>query len=243
MTDHDENIARAIDADALAGDDGEADRVEDYLLRHPDFFVARGELLRGLTAPPRWGGATVVDLHRYQVESLRGEMEGLRDCASEVIETSRANLAIQSRTHAAVLALVAAPDLEALLHVISEDLPIVLGVDVAVLAVERGLSVSPLVAGVRHCPTGAADTLLGEGRDVRLLRHFGDDGTLFGAAAGLVRSAALARLACGPIAPAGILAFGSRADGGFHPKQGTELLRFLAKVVEVCLYRLIPAQA
>ena len=43
-------------------------------------------------------------MQRYMVESLRGEIAGLRDCANEVIETSRANLAIQTRTHAAVLA-------------------------------------------------------------------------------------------------------------------------------------------
>jgi len=240
MTDHDENIARAITLDAASVNACEAERIEEYLLRHPDFFVGRADLLRGLTAPARWSGEAVVDLHRFQVESLRDEMEGLRDCASEVIETSRANLAIQGRTHAAVLALVAATDVDALVHVVAEDLPILLGVDVVVVAVERGAGVSPLIPGVRYCPMGTVHALLGDG-DVRLLRQIYDDGALFGAAAGLVRSAALVRIACEPIASVGMLAFGSRADGGFHPKQGTELLRFLAKVVEVCLYRMLAA--
>ena len=89
-----------------------------------------------MTPPARWSGDTVVDMQRYMVESLRGEIAGLRDCANEVIETSRANLAIQSRTHAAVLALVAAPDIDQLIRAVSDDLPILLDVDVAVLSIE-----------------------------------------------------------------------------------------------------------
>ena len=88
------------------------EQVVAYLREHPDFFAQRAALLQIMTPPARWSGDTVVDMQRYMVESLRGEIAGLRDCANEVIETSRANLAIQSRTHAAVLALVAAPDLD-----------------------------------------------------------------------------------------------------------------------------------
>ena len=40
--------------------------------------------------------------------------------------------------------------------------------------------------------------------------------------------------------PVGLLGFGCRRDGAFHPGQGTELLRFLAKIVEVCVARLLP---
>jgi uncharacterized protein YigA (DUF484 family) len=59
----------------------------------------------------------------------------------------------------------------------------------------------------------------------------------------LTPAAALARVRCGADVPAGVLAFGSRRDNAFHPGQGTELLRLLAKVVEVCLIRLLPILA
>src|SRR5512144_3028568 len=124
---------------ALPAGDAEVDggvteeQVADYLREHPDFFTQRASLLQAMTPPDRWTGDTVIDMQRYMVESLRGEIAGLRDCAHEVIETSRANLAIQTRTHAAVLALIAAADIDQLLRAVTDDLPILLGVDVAVL--------------------------------------------------------------------------------------------------------------
>lgn len=220
-----------------------AEQVTVYLQRHPEFFAQRAELLQAMMPPARWSGDTVVDMQRYMVESLRGEIEGLRDCANEVIETSRANLATQARTHAAVLALVAAPDLEHLLGAVSDDLPILLDVDVAMLSVEPAPGLELLIGGIGRLRAGDVDGFIGPGRDVALYREMADDGTIFGAGAGLVRSAALARVRCGEEAPVGLLAFGSRRDGCFHPGQGTELLRFLAKVVEVCLVRLLPIPA
>ena len=234
---------------ALTVDDVEVDsavteeQVADYLRDHPDFFAQRPALLQEMTPPDRWTGDTVVDMQRYMVESLRGEIAGLRDCAHEVIETSRANLAIQTRTHAAVLALVAAGDMDHLIRAVTDDLPILLDVDVAVLGVEPSPGLELMIGGIGRLHSGDVDRFVGSGRDVALYREMADDGTLFGAGAGLVRSAALARVRCGEDVPVGVLAFGSRRDNAFHPGQGTELLRFLAKVVEVCLVRLLPIPA
>jgi hypothetical protein len=219
------------------------EQVADYLRGHPDFFTQRSALLQAMTPPDRWTGDTVIDMQRYMVESLRGEIAGLRDCAHEVIETSRANLAIQTRTHAAVLALVAAPDMDHLIRAVTDDLPILLDVDVAVLSVEPAAGLELMIGGIGRLHGGDVDRFVGPGRDVALYQEMADDGTLFGAGAGLVRSAALARVRCGEDVPVGVLAFGSRRDSAFHPGQGTELLRFLAKVVEVCLVRLLPIPA
>ena len=198
------------------------EQVVEYLRQHPDFFADRAELLQIMTPPVRWSGDTVVDMQRYMVESLRGEIAGLRDCANEVIETSRANLAIQSRTHAAVLALVAVPDLDHLIRAVCDDLPILLDVDVAMLSLEPAPALELMIGGIGRLQSGDVERFVG---------------------AGLVRSAALARIRCGEEAPVGLLAFGSRRDAAFHPGQGTELLRFLAKVVEVCLVRMLPTPA
>ena len=219
------------------------EQVVEYLRQHPDFFAERAALLQTMTPPGRWSGDTVVDMQRYMVESLRGEIAGLRDCANEVIETSRANLAIQSRTHAAVLALVAVPDLDHLIRAVCDDLPILLDVDVALLSLEPAPALELMIGGIGRLQSGDVERVVGAGRDVALYREMADDGTLFGPGAGLVRSAALARIRCGECAPAGLLAFGSRRDAAFHPGQGTELLRFLAKVVEVCLVRVLPVPA
>lgn len=239
--DNDQRFGAVLARGVLASDPDLSDeRVEEYLRDHPDFFMPRADLLQAMTPPARWSGSTVVDMQRYMVESLRGEIAGLRDCANEVIETSRANLATQARTHAAVLALVASPDIDTVVRAVADDLPILLDVDVALLSIEPGPGVEPMIGGIGRLRTGDVDRFLGVGRDVSLYREMVDDGTVFGEGAGLVRSAALTRVRCGDDGPVGILAFGSRRDGAFHPGQGTELLRFLSRVVEACLCRLQP---
>ena len=99
----------------------------------------------------------------------------------------------------------------------------------------------PPVAGVvgedvRLFAGGTVDRLLGGAdQDVALVRDMTDDGTVFAAAAGLVRSAALARLRPDPTTPVGLLALGSRKRA-FHPGQGTELIGFMARMLECCVH-------
>jgi len=227
---------------AAAEEDNELDaqRVASYLRRHPDFLARNADLLKGMAAPDRWSGDEVVDIQRYMVESLRGELDGLRNCTQEVIEISRTNLASQSRTHAAVLALLAAADLDQLSRVVVDDLPLLLDIDIAVLGFEpseRG----PLVAAeIRGLSAGVTDRLVGTGKDIALCKAMIDDEGLFGAALTLVRSGAIARLRPGADAPPGVLALGSRDEAAFHPGQGTKLITFLARVTERCVQRLLP---
>ena len=70
--------------------------------------------------------------------------------------------------------------------------------------------------------------------DVDLAIRMGPDAAP-GAAAGLVRSDALIRLDIAEAAPPTLIAFGSRQPDHFHPGQGTELLNFLARVLEITI--------
>ena len=218
-------------------EDVSAEQVADYLALHPEFFEAHGHLLATMAAPGRWSGG-VVDIQKVMLDRRIEEIAELRNCAIEVIETSRTNMTVQTRTHAAVLALLTAITFDQLLRVVQEDLTLLLHVHLAVLAFEAGdRPFAELVASeTRYLKTGAVDELIGEDKDVRLVRDVRDDGTLFGGAAGLVRSAALARLRPSRTTPAGLLALGSRS-GTFHPGQGTELLQFLARALESCVQR------
>lgn len=226
---------------AAAKDDGEdlgPERVARWLDSHPDFFVSRADLLSQMTFPSRWSGEGVVDLQRYMLERRQDEIENLRNCAIEVIETSRSNLSSQTRTHAGALALVAAGSFDDLLGVVTDDLPLLLDVDVATISFEAGSDgvhalISPHIGALDE---GAVERLVGAGRDVALVHDIGADGDLFGAAAGLVRSAALARLHPAPDVPVGLLALGTRGDD-FYSGQGTELVGFLARVLEFCIRR------
>ena len=209
-----------------------------WLGHHPDFFATRPDLLLQMTFPARWSGDGVVDMQRYVLERRQDEIENLRNCAIEVIEASRSNLSSQTRTHAGALALVAAGDFDDLVGIVNDDLPLLLDVDVVTIGFEAGseadaVLISPNIGALDQ---GAVDRLLGTGRDVALLNDIGGDGDLFGAAAGLVRTAALARLRPARDVPVGLLALGSRGEV-FHSGQGTELVGFLARVLEFCIRR------
>ncbi len=219
------------------------EQVSAYLLEHPEFFTEHPDLLMMLAPPARWSGDSVVDLQKFMVDTLREELDGLRNCTQEVIETSRANMTNQTRTHAAVLALLTASDLERFVRIVHDDLTLLLDVDAAALAFEPGSLRGADGLDVQRLAETDVDRWIGRGQEVVLIDDISDDGAVFGAAAGLVRSAALVRLRPGETAPEGMLALGSRHQGMFHPGQGTELLRFLARVVERCLERLLAAGA
>ena len=233
----------AVDDNPAPTDEGvSADSVADFLRRNPDFFNDRLDLLSEMAAPSRWTGDGIVDMQLFLAERRLGEIDDLRNCAQEVIETSRTNMSVQTRTHASVLALLAVGDLDQLLRVVSDDLPLLLDVDVVTLGFEPSAGPVPVAAvfstAAHRIGKGAVDELLGADNNVRLLREIKDDGTIFGSASGLVRSAALARLRPGPEIPAGFMALGSRG-AAFGPGQGTELIGFLARVMEACIFRLV----
>ena len=102
--------------DQAPAEDVSGDAVADYLRRHPDFFTGRLDLLSDMAAPDRWSDDSVVDMQRFLAERRLGEIDDLRNCAQEVIETSRTNMSVQTRTHAAVLALLSAAALDQLLR-------------------------------------------------------------------------------------------------------------------------------
>jgi uncharacterized protein YigA (DUF484 family) len=225
--------------DAAVPDSVGPEAVMDFLRRNPDFFTLYPDVLQEMTAPVRWTGDTVIDMQRYVVDVLRQELDGLRDCAHEVIQTSRFNLATQTRTHAAALALIGAGSVEHLLRLVIDDLPILLDVDMVTLGLECAPDIGANGYRIRSMPLGEVDRWLGFGQDVVLMREISDDGSLFGDSADTVRSAALARLTPDWLGVHGIMAMGSRQEQAFNPGQGTELLRFLARVIELCLQRLL----
>ncbi len=232
----------------MSGQDNEAanaigvslseDQVSDFLSDHPDFLARNPDILKSMIAPSRWSGDGVADMQQFMLEQLRGEIDNLRDCAQDVIETSRTNMSVQTRTHTAVLAMLSATNFEQLSRVIAEDFPLLLDIDVAVIGFEPanspGIDMNSPV--IRKFNPGDVERILGPDQDVALARDVADDGFIFGEGAGLVHSAALARLRPGHRSPAGLLALGSRGST-FYPGQGTELIGFLARVLERCIDR------
>ena len=91
-------------------------------------------------------------------------------------------------------------------------------------------------AGVRSLPAGTINATLGPDQDVLLGSEMEKgDRRLFGAAADLIRSQALVRLDISTQAPTGLLVLGSRREDEFSQGQGTELLGFLARALEITI--------
>ena len=217
-------------------------QVEAYLKEHPDFLTQHESLLDVLTPPMRWSGDKVVDLQSYMLDKLRDEQDDLKDAANLLINTTRENMLIQTRTHAGVIAMLEANTIENLIHVISMDMPMLLDVDAVSLCFETGGEDFGELdnPGVRWFAPNTVKKVLGSDNEfAKLLEHTSDDGSVFGEAAGIVRSAALARIGPQNELPSGLLALGSRTKGSFHGGQGTDLLMFLARVLEHCLLNLI----
>lgn len=212
-----------------------AAQVLTYLRAHPDFFIQNPEILLAMTAPMRWRGDTVVDMQRFVIERQRDAIDEVKRCTEHLITTTRSNMSTQTRTHEAVLGMLAADGIERLAEVVNDDLPSLLDVDVTTLCFETGDSaIAELSAiGIQRLPSGAVNLLLGdEGRDTALHASTAGDPDVFGGGAGLVRSFALVRLAPCDGCPPGLLALGSRHERTFYSGQGTELLTFLARVLD-----------
>ena len=227
-----DNPKATLDQDLGLGDD----QVAEYLRHRPDFLVDHPELLDALTPPSRIDGAGVIDLQAVMIERLRAANARLTEHQDEIVALSRRAQSRQSEVNAAVLAMIGATTFEHLIEVVTGDFLHLLHVDVATLCVENGAVGRPGARAGVHClEPGTIDEVLGRDRGIELLADTAGDARVFDAGAGLVRSAALVRLELGRGAPACLLALGSRQTGRFQPRQGTESLGFLARVLEHCL--------
>ncbi|HVJ50935.1 MAG TPA: DUF484 family protein [Aliidongia sp.] len=211
------------------------EEVSAFLVRHPNFLAEHSELLGLLTPPSHRQGDNVVDMQHFMLNRLQADLQRVTGQQRDLISTSRSNLSSQQRVHGAVLALIAATSFEQLIQAVTTDLSVLLDVDVVTLCIESSDRFArPPMVGIQLLSPGEVDTLLGRDRDVLLEDEVAGDPAIFGSGAGLVHSEALLRLAVAN-APPGMLALGSRRLGKFKAGQGTELLSFLARTLEITI--------
>jgi uncharacterized protein len=211
-------------------------QVAEYLRRHPQFLVRHPELLDYQTPPARSKGEGIIDLQQFMVERLRRDIAKLRADQDDLLANSRDNLSTQDRIHKAVLSMLAAESFEKFIEMVTTDLVLLLDVDVVTLCVEALDDKAPLteIEGVHVMPPGGVVEAMGDD-DILLRDDAEGDAAVFGGGAGLVRSDALIRLKISERTPPCLLGFGTRHPGYFNPGQGTELLNFLARIVEHCI--------
>ena len=215
------------------------DQVADYLRENPDFLSRNVDIIAAQVAPGRGQQDGVVDMQQFMVSRLQEEIESLRGCAQEVIETGRNNMSNQFRTHKAVLSVLAAADFDIALRTVTDEWPLLLDVDAVALCFEPSPTpAAGLISPHIHAlDLGIVNSIIDDRHEVQLFRRFGGPAEIFGSASDLVRSAAVSRIYEDDVMPAGLLALGSRTPDMFQPGQGTELLAFLTRVLGLVLRR------
>ena len=205
----------------------EPEAVRSFLFDNPDFFSQNPDLLselglRRVTADNviEFGPAALARVH----EAHRRESH-----ARQTLEaTAQANFAAQSQTHGAVVDVLDARNHADLARRVDELAQVRFGLTAGVVALE-GPQRTP--AGWRTLPEGGVDQVIGHQRVARMGFQPTAIG-LFGERGGKIASMAMVRLAIWEPARVGVLAFGSDDPEGFTPDMGSELVAFLARVVE-----------
>jgi uncharacterized protein YigA (DUF484 family) len=216
-----------------------AAEVIEYLAGHPDFFAKHPDVLAKLIPPSEHKHSranSVVDFQHFMLRRLQTDLARGVEERQDMIAHARTNLNLLTRIHACVLALLEATSFEEMITAITGDLAVYLDVDVAALMIE---SDDPAVIALHRgdiqiVRPGMVDLWMGN-KDVLLRGDIEGDPDIYGDGAGLVHSEALLRLEPSHHAPVGMLAFGSRSSELFQDGQGTELVGFLARVVERCI--------
>lgn len=207
----------------------EATLVEAFLRANPSFLADRPALYRALVPPRRVHGERMADHMAAMLEAERARGAELRATLEDVVSHGRANQANQARAHKAVLALMAARSATDALDILAQEWPDLLGVDVVTVCAE-----GRAVLGARPLARGSIARLLPNGATFMLRSQASDTDALYGEAAPLVASDALARLTLASGGEA-LLACGSRDPGHFEPRQGTDLMSFLASTAAIAL--------
>ncbi len=213
-------------------------QISDFLRENPDFFLRHPELIEQLQLPPQHGGDGVVDLQNFMLRKLQTDNVRLRHDNAGLIDNGRETMTAQQRIHAACISVLAAANLEDLLHVIASDLPLHLGIEAVSLCFEAGdlMPSGTVEPGIQIIDPFLVDEIM-QGRQMILRADSPGDPVIFGAAAELVQSDALLRLYISETSPDAMLAMGSAETDLFQNRFNAELLSFLGQVVEISIQR------
>lgn len=213
------------------------EQVLDFLRLNPDFLEKHPEAIELLVPPPQKRGDGVLDMQLYLLKRLKDQLSVVRRLNEQVILSSRDNLSAQMQMYDAVLAVIPCASLEELHGVMLCEFTSGFQLDAVALCLENvpGLPLNQDIVGL---PDGAVNVLMGAGEEVVLLPQVGGLEGVFLDQAERIESAALIRIDAvlkSGESIRGMLAFGTRDPEHFHPSQGTELLRFLGRVVALTL--------
>jgi hypothetical protein len=204
----------------------QAPRVKAFLRAHPETVREDPDLLATLGL--RLDAANLVDFGPAALARVSAAHKRETKVRRHLEDTAQANFAAQAQAHGAVIDLLESRNHSDLARRINEIAALRFGLVAGVVALEGPARVP---AGWRVLVDGQIDMILGA-QQLTLMGQAPTALGLFGADAENVRSLALVRLAIWEPARQGLIAFGSPDENGFTAEMGTELVAFLARVVE-----------
>ncbi len=222
--------------------------VRDRILAEPEVILEDRDLMKALIAAnERAMGNNIVDLRGIAMERLEGQLDRLEDTHRSVIAAAYENLAGTNQVHRVILQMLDPLTFEDFLVSLAGDVAQTLRLDCVRLVLEsvqnaEDPSLRKLGKVLYVAEPGFIDSYLAGGkalapRPVTLRATDAASDTIYGEAAGSIRSEALMRLDFGKGRLPGMLVMGSDDPHHFKPTQGTDLLAFFASVFERTMRR------
>lgn len=181
--------------------------------------------------------ATVIPFEERAVARLRERLGAAEEANQDLIAFARGHSGAVASIHEAVLAALATEDLESLFHVVTQEWPLILGLDAVALALvvgDKGFRADG--NGVQFVAPAIVDRAMNRVDGVEM-RNVGRGHPLFGPACSLIRSEALIRIDSERPLPHGLLVLGQRSEQAVDGRHGSELLMFLGRSLAAMIRR------
>lgn len=203
------------------------DEVRRFLSDNPEFLREDDGLLAELGLKVAAGN--VVDFGPAALARVHAAHQREAEMRQLLEETARANFSAQAQTHGAVVDLLDSRNHSDLARRVDELARTRFGLAAGLIALEAE-GAPP--AGWRHLVDGQVDMILGGPQRLARMGFAPTALGLFGDVGPEIGSMAMVRMAIWEPSRTGLLAFGSADPEGFTPDMGSELVAFLARVVE-----------
>jgi uncharacterized protein YigA (DUF484 family) len=179
----------------------------------------------------------VIPFEERAVARLRERLGAVEEANQDLLAFARGHSGAVASIQEAVLAALEADSIESLLHIVTQEWPLILRIDAVALAlVVGGEGFRADGEGVQRVEPRLLIRAIA-GLDEVQMRTVLRGHPLFGPACDLIRAEALVRLDNAPPLPAGLLVLGQRAELSLDTRHGSELLLFLGRSLAAMIRR------
>ena len=181
--------------------------------------------------------ARVIPFKDHALARLRERLGAVEEANQDLIAFARGHSGATAAIHEAVVAAIEADSVDDLLHVITQEWPLILGIDAVSLALVVGDKAFRADCNGVHQVEPQFLMRSIEQVDGVAMRAVEHGHPLFGPACELIRAEAVIRIECGPPLPVGLLALGQRTSQDLDARHGSELLMFLGRSLGAIIRR------